>query len=168
VSRLWLGETPGPPPGGPVAWAWTHPVGGGPASVLAAWAERPRGIRVAKVAAAAIDPRGAGALVSFVRPRRGVTIPFDDQAVQQARRDALAGPPARACSTLVRGDAVFAGALTAWDVGAASWEDPFARVAPARRLIVGPGLVGRGPPPAGPVIERYGSTEPWPADRFTN
>jgi hypothetical protein len=27
-------------------------------------------------------------------------------------------------------------------------------------------VLGRVPWPAGPVIERYGSAQPWPADRF--
>jgi hypothetical protein len=166
VRRLWLGEIPGPPLGGPLAWAWARPAGGWPATVLAAWGERPRAIRVAKIAAAAIDPSGPPAVLSLAEPRRGVTIPFDDPAVQQARRDALARPAPRACSTLVRGDSVFAGAFTAWDLGAPAEDDPFARVVPARRLVVGPGLVGRHPHPAGPVIERHGSAEPWPADRF--
>jgi hypothetical protein len=31
---------------------------------------------------------------------------------------------------------------------------------------VGAGVVGRAAPPAGPTIERYGSSEPWPWDRF--
>jgi hypothetical protein len=35
-----------------------------------------------------------------------------------------------------------------------------ARVSAALRLF------GSVPPPAGPVIERYGSARPWPADRF--
>ena len=45
-------------------------------------------------------------------------------------------------------------------------DDPFARVFPARVLHVGAGVLGRVPWPAGPVIERYGSAQPWPADRF--
>jgi hypothetical protein len=39
-------------------------------------------------------------------------------------------------------------------------------VLPARILDVGAGLLGRTPWPAGPTIERYGSAQPWPADRF--
>ena len=45
-------------------------------------------------------------------------------------------------------------------------DDPFARVFPPRVLHVGAGVLGRVPWPAGPVIERYGSAQPWPADRF--
>jgi hypothetical protein len=46
------------------------------------------------------------------------------------------------------------------------WEDPFARIFPARILRVEAGLFGRVPAPAGPTIERYGSSQPWPWDRF--
>jgi hypothetical protein len=45
-------------------------------------------------------------------------------------------------------------------------DDPFARIFPARVLTVGAGLFGAVAPPAGPTIERYGSTEPCPWDRF--
>ena len=45
-------------------------------------------------------------------------------------------------------------------------DDPFARVFPARMLRVDGGLFGRVPPPVGPTIERYGSANPWPWDRF--
>lgn len=45
-------------------------------------------------------------------------------------------------------------------------DDPFARLFPARRLDVGEGVLGTVPPPAGPTIERYGSGNPWPVDRF--
>ena len=41
----------------------------------------------------------------------------------------------------------------------------YVRLAP-RVLHVGAGVLGRVPWPAGPVIERYGSAQPWPADRF--
>jgi hypothetical protein len=33
-------------------------------------------------------------------------------------------------------------------------------------LAIEAGLFGRVPAPAGPVIERYGSAQPWPWDRF--
>ena len=45
-------------------------------------------------------------------------------------------------------------------------DDPFARIFPARLLDLEGGLFGTTPPPAGPTIERYGSSEPWPWDRF--
>jgi hypothetical protein len=71
-------------------------------------------------------------------------------------------------STLVRGDSIFAGAITALPDGEpdGAVADPFGRVFPARLLRVGAGLLGSVPPPAGPVIERYGSGNPWPWDRF--
>jgi hypothetical protein len=45
-------------------------------------------------------------------------------------------------------------------------EDPFGRVFPARLLWVAEGVLGAALPPVGPVIERYGSANPWPGDRF--
>ena len=45
-------------------------------------------------------------------------------------------------------------------------DDPFARVFPARILRVDAGILGAAAPAAGPVIERYGSANPWPWDRF--
>jgi hypothetical protein len=41
-------------------------------------------------------------------------------------------------------------------------------VFPAEVLRVGAGLLGRVAPPAGPVIERYGSERLWPWDRFAD
>lgn len=164
-AYLWLGTTPGPPPHGPVAWAWARPRAGGPPFAIAAWRERPPRVKVAKVAADVIDPDGPGALVSLAEALPHVSILFDDVAVQQARRDALAAHAVRAVSTLVRGDTLFAGAITAFPFRE-PFTDPFARVVPARLLDVGPGLIGRTPHPAGPVIERYGADRPWPVDRF--
>ena len=45
-------------------------------------------------------------------------------------------------------------------------DDPFARIFPASILRVGPGVVGVTTAPVGPTIERYGSANPWPWDRF--
>jgi hypothetical protein len=45
-------------------------------------------------------------------------------------------------------------------------EDPFARIFPSRLLSVEAGILGTGLPPTGPTIERYGSGNPWPWDRF--
>ena len=44
-------------------------------------------------------------------------------------------------------------------------DDPFARLAHAERLEVGPGLFGRVPPVPGPVIQRYAGA-PWQAAGF--
>jgi hypothetical protein len=134
--------------------------------VLAAWdpVERPR-VPAVKVDGRAVDPGGAPCVVSLVLAPRGVRIPFDDPAVQGARRAVLAGPPRRLVSTLLRGDSVFAGAITA-AMGDAPFDDPFALIFPACLLRVGPGLLGVVQAPAGPVIERYGAGSPWPWDRF--
>ena len=102
-------------------------------------------------------------------PGRGAWPLFDDPAVQQARRRVLAGRPAALVSTLLADDSHFAGALTLRrGPGALELlrDDPFARVAPASLLHVGPGLLGRVPAPTGPTIERHGSAQPWPWDRF--
>ena len=172
MSWLWLAVLlAGPPPPGerPVAAAPAEDEDGGEALLLAAWPadRRPRSPAV-RVDARAIDPGGAPGRVSLALAPPRVRIPFDDPAVQGARRRALAGPPRRALSTLLRGDSVFAGALTGLPDGE-PWgvvDDPFALVFPARRLRVGAGLVGVMAAPAGPVIERYGSGSPWPWDRF--
>jgi hypothetical protein len=117
-----------------------------------------------------VDPAGAPALVSLVIAPPGTAMLFDDPAVQQARRVVLADArPPDALTTLLRDASRFLGALTARrgaDAAARLLEDPFARIFPARLLAVGPGLLGRMPPPAGPTIERYGSARPWPWDRF--
>ena len=70
---------------------------------------------------------------------------------------AATGAPSRAST--------FGGALCAWR-GPWTPDDPFAAVAPARRVTVGAGLVSAGPaqlPSA--IVERYAG-QPWPADRF--
>ena len=120
------------------------------------------------------DPRiasadGEPATVSLVLPPPGVRLLFDDPAVQEARRRVLAGPPFDAVSTLLRDASHFEGALTVArgaDVARLREDDPFARIFPAQVLEVGSGLFGRVPWPAGPVIERYGSANPWPWERF--
>lgn len=102
-------------------------------------------------------------------PPEGVSLLFDDPAVQEARRRVLAGPPFDAVSTLLRDSSHFEGSLTVArddDERRLRWEDAFARVFPARLLRVEAGLFGRVPAPAGPTIERYGSEQPWPWDRF--
>lgn len=120
----------------------------------------------AKVDPALADPHGNAADVSLVLVPFDLRIPFDDPAVSEAMRRTLARPPPSAFSTLVRGDARFAGSITARrgdGLSVAIADDPFAVVFPARRLRVGPGLVGTTPEPAGPGIQRNGSANPWPA-----
>jgi hypothetical protein len=116
-----------------------------------------------------VDPNGEAALVSLVLPPPGIRLLFDDPAVQEARRRVLAGPAFDAVSTLLRDASHFEGAVTVArdaDERRLRWEDPFARIFPARILRVEAGLFGRVPAPAGPTIERYGSSQPWPWDRF--
>ena len=136
---------------------------GTPAGVLAVWlAEHRPKMPAVKVDARIVQRDGEQALVSFVLAPPGVRLPFDDTAVKQARRDVIAGRPPRALSTLLRGDSIFAGAITVEPVG----DDPFARIFPARRLIVGAGLFGPVPAHPGPDIERHGSGAPWPYPTF--
>src|SRR5207342_11338 len=106
-----------------------------------------------------VDPEGEPAEVSLVLAPDGVRLPVDDLAVQQARRDVLAGRPPDAVSMLLRDASGFEGSITVQRPGGGrrGGSDPFARVFPARRLEVEAGLFGRVPPPAGPTIERYGS-----------
>ncbi len=84
----------------------------------------------------------------------GVRLAFDDVAVQQARRDVLAW--LEGAITVARGSAGRAKLA----------DDPFARIFAARILSVDGGLLGRVPAPVGPTIERYGSANPWPWERF--
>jgi hypothetical protein len=142
---------------------------GSPAGHLAIWARRAKPARDARrVDSRLLDPAGAEAFVSLVRPPAGVRLPFDDLAVQQARRAVLATAPFDAVTTLLSDASHFEGALTVArgaDIPRLR-DDPFARVFPAQLLRVAPGVLGRMPAPAGPVIERYGSARPWPWDRF--
>jgi hypothetical protein len=166
-----------------VSWAWlalvdaspedadasapARTLGGEPAGVLAAWLRRARPTRDAwRVDRRIVDPAGESARVSLV-VATGL-LAFDDVAIQQARRDLLLGEPFDAVTTLLRDDSHFLGSLlVARGTDAARLgDDPFARVFPPRVLHVGAGVLGRVPWPAGPVIERYGSAQPWPADRF--
>jgi hypothetical protein len=168
-----------------VSWAWLalvdarpedadaeaslRTLAGEPAGFLAAWRRRAKPVRWARRADARIvDPAGAPARISLVLPPVGVRLAFDDVAVQHARRELLGGQPFEAVTTLLTDDSHFEGSLLVarGEETARLADDPFARVFPPRLLHVGPGVLGRVPWPAGPVIERYGSAQPWPADRF--
>lgn len=174
MSWLWLAlreGSGGSPAGAPVprAQAAVHDMTGRLVGTLAAWPPHARPpVRAAKVDARAVDPDGAPGRISLVLAPLRMRLPFDDLAVQQARRAVLSGPPRRLVSTLVRGESIFAGAITALPDAEPDGvvDDPFARVFPAVRLVVSGGFLGAMRPPAGPVIERYGSGNPWPWDSF--
>jgi hypothetical protein len=144
---------------------------GTPAGFIAAWRDRAKPLRGARrIHSSVLDAHGAAATVSLVLPQQCVRLAFDDVAVQQARRAVLLGRPADAISTLLTDASHFEGSATVFrgaDALARALDDPFARIFPARLLRVGPGLFGRAAAPAGPTIERYGSAQPWPGDRFT-
>jgi hypothetical protein len=163
-----------------MSWAWLALAAEAPADAdavspvedgfLAAWNRRTKPLSDARrVDARLIDPDGEPALVSLVLPPPGVLWLFDDPAVQEARRRVLSAPPFDAVSTLLRDSSHFEGALTVargHDEQRLRWEDPFSGIFPARLLRVQGGLFGRVPAPAGPTIERHGSAQPWPWDRF--
>jgi hypothetical protein len=82
----------------------------------------------------------------------------------------LSRPPLAAVSTLLRDDSHFEGSITvARSADSMRWlrEDPFASIYPAMLLAVQAGILGSVPAPTGPTIERYGSANPWPWDRFS-
>jgi hypothetical protein len=139
---------------------------GSRAGVLAAWIRPSKPVRHAlRADPRIVDGHGDAAWISLVLAPPGSALPFDDLAVQQARREVLARPPARLVSTLLRDSSHFQGAITAAPKPVR--DDPFARLFPARVLHVEPGLLATTAPPVGPTIERYGSANPWPWDRFT-
>ena len=170
MSRCWLALLEGTAQGADAA-APAFTIDGDPAGTLAAWRQRAKPIRDARrVDERLIDLDGAPAWISLVLAPPGVRLPFDDPAVQQARRLLLQHPFAAAVSTLLRDDSHFEGAITVARSPAERrrlQDDPFARIFPARLLSIEPGILGAVPPPTGPTIERYGSGNPWPWDRFS-
>jgi hypothetical protein len=169
VSWHWLALVDERPEDATAA-APVHELDGTPAGFLAIWARRAKPLADARrVDARLLDAEGAEAHVSLVRPTLGVRLLFDDLAVQHARRTVLAALPLDGVTTLLSDASHFEGSLTVarGDGVARLADDPFARIFPARLLHVGAGVVGRLPAPAGPVIERYGSAQPWPQDRFS-
>ena len=169
MSWAWLDLVPERPPAATLAAA-VQELDGTPAGWLAAWRRHAKPTRTARrIYDAVLDPDGAPAVVSLVRPPAGVRLKFDDLAVQQARRVVLAGRPWDVVSTLLSDASHFEGSIVAARGDGAERHvqaDPFARIFPARILRVDAGLLGVLAPPAGPTIERYGSAEPWPSDRF--
>lgn len=120
----------------------------------------------------AIDPAGPPGIVSLVWATAGTYLLYDDVAVTEAIRRALAGVPLDVVTTLSQSDDRFLGALTAVhgdDVDRARTalaDDPFAVLFPQRLVRVEAGLLGATPASVGPSIQRYGAGSPWPWDRF--
>ena len=170
MSRCWIALL-GREPDGPEAAAPVFTLDGRPAGILAAWRQQAKPAREAlRVDERLIDPSGPAAWISLVLPSPGVRVPFDDLAVQQARRAILSCPFPAAVSTLLRDDSHFGGAITLAQSAADKdrlRDDPFARIFPARLLAVEAGILGSVPAPTGPTIERYGSGNPWPWDHFS-
>jgi hypothetical protein len=169
MSRCWLALIADDAAGADAA-ARAFTLDGRPAGTLAAWRRRAKPVREAlRVDEHLIDPDGAPAWISLVLAPPGIRLPFDDLAVQRARRLVLMRPPLPAVSTLLRDDSHFEGAITvARGRDAKRWleDDPFARIFPRTLFEVERGLLGAVAAPTGPTIERYGSGNPWPWDRF--
>ena len=169
MSRCWLALLEGTADGADAA-ARVATTEGHPAGTLAAWRQRAKPARDARrVDERLIDPDGPAAWISLVLPPPGVRLPFDDPAVQQARRLVLLHTFPAAVSTLLRDDSHFEGAITVARSPAEKQrlrDDPFARIFPSRMLSIEAGILGAVSPPTGPTIERYGSDNPWPWDRF--
>lgn len=169
MSRCWLAHLDGGSMDAGAA-APTFTLDGRPVGTLAAWRRQAKPVREAlRVDERLVDPAGPPAWISLVLPPAGIRLPFDDLAVQQARRLALALPFPAAISTLLRDDSHFEGAITVARSPTDKHrlrDDPFARIFPARLLAVEGGILGSVPAPTGPTIERYGSDNPWPWDRF--
>jgi hypothetical protein len=167
MSRAWVALLEAPAQDADAQAPLTE-LGGEPAGWLVAWLRRAKPVRQARRAdPRLIDAGGAPAEVSIVWPDRDRgLLAFDDLAVQHARREVLrSAVPPDAVSTLLVDDSHFAGSITVFRARPVG-DDPFARVEPARRLLVGAGVVGAFPLPVGPVIERHGSAQPWPWERF--
>jgi hypothetical protein len=114
------------------------------------------------------DPVRAHAHVCAL-PDPDAALPFDDPAVQQARRDALAWwipllGKSLVCLTTLAVDSVrYGGAITVVRDVATLGDDPFARIFPG--TLVETGLFCDVPPPPGPVVERVAGVA-WPGGRF--
>jgi hypothetical protein len=162
----WFARTP-TRPSDAVAAAPASDAAGTWAGWLAAWPAGRKPVRDAvRMDGRLVDPDGPAAWVSLVLPAPGEQPIFDDPAVTGALRAVLAAPPPDGVSTFVRDAVHFAGAVTVRRGDPRSLrDDPFARLASATVLHVGPRLFGRTPPPAGPGTQRY-SGLPWPLAGF--
>jgi hypothetical protein len=102
-------------------------------------------------------------------PDRHAALRYDEPEFQAARRDAIAwwisllGEDFVCITTLSIDASLTAGAITVAHNPQYFDEDPFGRIFPG--TTVSSDLFAPVPPPAGPVIERYGEA-PWPAEGF--
>jgi hypothetical protein len=101
----------------------------------------------------------------------GTPVAYDDVAVQQTRRDALAWwipllGDALVCVTTLALDSVHCvGAITVTSAPARWDDDPFARLFADDVSVMQTNLFCRVPLPSGPVVERYAGIA-WPGGRF--
>jgi hypothetical protein len=167
MNRCWIAVADQTPAGADAAAALYEP-DGTPVGFLAAWLQPAKPVRHAlRADPRIVDRDGDPATISLVLPPPEWRLKFDDVAVQQARRDVLSRPPADAVTTLLFDASHFAGSITVERRHAARLaDDPFARLHPARILLVDGGVLGRVPAPCGPTIERHGSANPWPWPTF--
>lgn len=168
----WFGFVDVPPVGALASADAYTAEDGEPAGLLAAWpAAQRRQPGASRLDLRVVDADGPPMAVSLAVAPAGLRVLFDDPAVVAATRAVLARPSPAFVSTLVRDAAHIAGAVTGIEADVArrwpAWfdDDPFARIFPARRLRVGPGLFGRVAAPVGPVHQRYGGL-PWPVAGF--
>jgi hypothetical protein len=102
-------------------------------------------------------------------PDERARLPFDDAAVQHARREALAwwipllGPSLVALTTLAVDSVHYGGAVTVASDPRWFALDPFARIFPGTTIETD--LFGAVPPPAGPLVERTNGVA-WPGGEF--
>lgn len=166
MSAYWFGMVDTPPPGA-IAAARAQAPDGTVAGLLAAWpTEAGRRPGAARIAASVIDPDGPAMAICLALAPDGVQVLFDDPAVIAATQDVLRNPPSAFVSTLTLDQSHIAGAVSGVeaerDARWPGWFDsqPFARLFPARRLLV-TGLFRRVAPPVGPAHQRAGG-DPWP------
>ena len=167
-ERAWLALLDAPDARADMAAEARDRTSGAVAGWLTAWIRSGKPVRHAlRADPAAFDADGRAAVASYVLVPSERAVIFDDPAVQRARQQVLAAArPWTAVTTLVANDVHFRGSLLGVAGDDASWSDPFAAIAPARWLDLGPGLLASGPLrlPA-PVIERYAG-KPWPQTGF--
>jgi hypothetical protein len=129
---------------------------------------------VAEGAAAPVE----GWYVSAAADLGTAALQFDDPAVAGAIRRTLAGylpllgRRLVATSTLMPNSRRCAGALTVFEARSEdeartlASNDPWRAIFPGRLFRLERAIVARVPAPAGPVTQRYGGANPWPASTF--